>query len=271
MKPFLKWVGGKRWLLSDHRTIFPKAYKRYFEPFLGSGAVFFGLCPSHAYLSDSNKDLIDTFCAIRDNWQLVWKRLLWHQRHHSSEHYYQTRASKPRTPASCAAKFIYLNRTCFNGLYRVNRNGIFNVPKGTKDTVIFPDDDFAAVSIALRDAQLAYSDFEETLHEANSGDFVYVDPPFTVQHNQNNFIKYNERLFCWEDQKRLAIAVGEASNRGALVMVSNADSPSIKSLYSDDRWNLLVLSRHSLLASEACRRQSITELAILNYKLPLDE
>ncbi len=235
MKPFLKWAGGKRWLLSDHRTIFPKAYKRYFEPFLGSGAVFFGLCPGHAYLSDSNKELIEAYCAIRDNWKLVWERLLWHQRHHSWEHYYLTRASKPRSLASCAAKFIYLNRTCFNGLYRVNRKGVFNVPKGTKNTVTFPDDDFAMVARALRNTHLVCRDFEEMLYKTKSGDFVYVDPPFTVQHNQNNFIKYNERLFSWEDQKRLANAVGEASNRGALVLVSNADSPSIKRLYSDDR------------------------------------
>ena len=267
VKPFLTWAGGKRWLVSGHRTVLPKAYKWHFEPFLGSGAVFFGLCPSRAYLSDANHALIETYCAIQDNWQSVWERLLWHQRRHSKEHYYWTRASKPRTVTSRAARFIYLNRTCFNGLYRVNRQGVFNVPKGTKENVTFPDDDFAMVAKALRSAHLVCSDFEEELHKARAGDFVYVDPPYTVQHNQNNFIKYNDRLFCWEDQKRLAAVIGEVSRRGALVLVSNANSPSIKSLYSAAEWNYVVLRRHSVLASAACKRQITTELAIMNYDL----
>lgn len=271
VKPFLKWAGGKRWLVSDHRTVFPKSYNRYFEPFLGSGAVFFGLCPSHAYLSDANHGLIETYYAIRDDWRLVWERLLWHRQRHSKEHYYRIRTSKPRTAASRAARFIYLNRTCFNGLYRVNRQGVFNVPKGTKDTVTFPDDDFSTVANALRSAHLVCGDFEEVLYEAGAGDFVYVDPPYTVQHNQNNFIKYNERLFCWEDQERLAAAVGEVSRRGALVLVSNADSPSIKRLYSAAEWNYAVLRRHSVLAAVVCKRQITTELAIANYDLDVSE
>ena len=253
--------------MSDHPTVFPKDYKRYFEPFLGGGAIFFRLRPSQAYLSDVNQDLIEAYCAIRDNWRSVWKRLLWHRRNHSKEHYYRTRASAPKSPASRAAKFVYLNRTCFNGLYRVNREGAFNVPKGTRDMVTFPDDDFAAVADVLQSVRLVCRDFEEALSEAGVGDFVYADPPYTVQHNQNNFIKYNERLFRWEDQKRLVKAATEASRRGALVLVSNADSPSIGELYSAAEWNRVVLHRHSLLASAACKRHTTTELAIANYDL----
>ncbi|MCG2723055.1 MAG: Dam family site-specific DNA-(adenine-N6)-methyltransferase [Thermodesulfovibrionales bacterium] len=267
IKPFLKWAGGKRWLVSKHDAIFPKEYKRYFEPFLGSGAIFFSLAPSRAYLSDVNANLIEVYTAVRDDWRAVWNRLLWHSRHHNKEHYYGTRASKPGTAASRAAKFIYLNRTCFNGLYRVNRKGIFNVPKGTKNSVIFPDDSFEKIANLLRSAQIVCSDFEESIDKTGIGDFIYIDPPYTVKHNMNNFIKYNELLFSWEDQERLATAATKASKRGALVLISNADSKYIKRLYSNDEWNHIVLSRHSIIASAACKRQTTTELAIANYNL----
>ena len=265
LKPFLKWAGGKRWLIAYHACLFPTHYRNYFEPFLGSGAVFFHLSPRRAYLGDTNTELIETYQAIRDDWELVWKRLNWHRRRHSKEHYYATRASRPRTPTSRAAKLIYLNRTCFNGLYRVNQEGIFNVPKGTKDSVVFSDDDFAAVSRVLRKARLASCDFENTLSKAKAGDFIYVDPPYTVKHNQNNFVKYNERFFRWDDQKRLAAALGAASKRGALVLVSNADSPDIRKLYLGKDWRLQVLVRNSLLASSSTNRKKTTELAIVNY------
>ena len=264
-KPFLKWVGGKRWFAEKHRDILPQCYKRYFEPFLGSGAVFFRLLPKKSFLSDANPDLIAVYKAIRADWRNVWRHLLCHRRHHSKEHYYRTRSSGPRTPASRAAKFIYLNRTCFNGLYRVNQEGVFNVPKGTKESVVLPDDDFGAVAEALKGASLTCRDFGKALANTREGDFVYADPPYTVKHNMNNFVKYNESLFSWEDQQRLAAALTAASERGVMVMLSNADCPDVRALYPKSVWSFHVLTRASLLASSGSKRKTTTELAISNY------
>lgn len=143
--------------------------------------------------------------------------------------------------------------------------GEFNVPKGTKDTVVFPDDDFTAISDYLQHCELYTQDFEVTLHNADSGDFVYVDPPYTVRHNNNNFIKYNEKIFRWEDQERLSNAVTRAADRGAFVLISNADYPCIHKLYSSDHWVRVVVGRHSILASDVMKRRRTTELVISNY------
>ncbi len=265
IKPFLKWAGGKRWFVANHDEIIHKNFTRYIEPFLGSGSVFFSLLPKNAVLSDINGDLIETYLAIKEQPDNVWRHLLAHKRNHSTNYYYHIRSSSPRTIATRAAKFIYLNRTCFNGLYRVNLKGEFNVPKGTKDTVVFPDDDFTAISDYLQHCELYTQDFEVTLHNADSGDFVYVDPPYTVRHNNNNFIKYNEKIFSWEDQERLSNAVTRAADRGAFVLISNADYPCIHKLYSSDHWVRVVVGRHSILASDVMNRRRTTELVISNY------
>lgn len=265
MKPFLKWAGGKRWFISNHSNFFPVNYKRYIEPFVGSGAVFFRLCPSYAVLSDTNPELIDTYSTLRESPEKVWQILRRHQNKHSNAYYYKIRASKPRTPASKAARFIYLNRTCFNGLYRVNLRGEFNVPKGTKDNVIFPDDNFPAISAALQGVNMYVQDFAETIRSAQQGDFVFVDPPYTVQHNNNNFIKYNEKLFTWADQERLSEGLALACKRGALVLLTNADNKCIRKLYSSRIWAQFHVNRQSVLASDMKRRGEITELVISNY------
>ena len=139
-KPFLKWAGGKRWFVTNHSDLLPQSFNRYIEPFLGSGAVFFHLQPQNALLGDSNKELVDTYRAIKSEWKLVYRYLRAHHTKHSKEYYYQIRKSRPISSASKAARFIYLNRTCWNGLYRVNLSGVFNVPIGTKSTVVFADD-----------------------------------------------------------------------------------------------------------------------------------
>jgi DNA adenine methylase len=267
IKPFLKWAGGKRWLLCNHKYLFPKTYNRYFEPFLGSGAIYFGLQPNRAFIGDSNRDLIETYAAIRRNWQAVWQKLLCHRRLHNEEYYYCVRASEPRKDYARAARFIYLNRTCFNGIYRVNLNGVFNVPKGTKDCIIFSDDNFEVISNLLKSAHLFCGDFEKVISKANRNDFVYVDPPYTAKHNQNNFIKYNERIFRWEDQKRLAMVADKASRRGALILISNANVKSIMELYPSSRWHFSILNRTSTLSSIVSRRQQTTELIISNYPI----
>lgn len=262
MKPFLKWAGGKRWLLSQRPDLFNLDGKRLVEPFVGSASVFFHTQPDKALLADANPQLIETYSAVRDSADEVLERLEEHQKNHSDVYYYEVRASKPASATARAARFIYLNRTCWNGLYRVNLRGEFNVPRGSKDTVVLPDDDFAAWSTLLSAARLEAKDFEKTISEAGDGDFLYVDPPYTVQHNNNNFIKYNEHIFSWSDQERLAKCLREAVDRGAFVLVSNADHPSVRSLYQTGPWRIERLERHSVLAASSDRRKRTSEVLI---------
>jgi DNA adenine methylase len=177
------------------------------------------------------------------------------------------RASRPIDPLERAVRFIYLNRTCFNGIYRVNKNGDFNVPIGSKEVVEYPQGYLKAVADSLATATIEMAGFEETISKAGKGDFVFVDPPYTVRHNDNNFVKYNSSLFSWCDQKKLALAVKAAAHRGAEIMLSNADHSSIRGLYrgfgSHHR-----ITRSSVLAADASQRSKTTELLITNYVTP---
>ncbi|MDK9704073.1 MAG: Dam family site-specific DNA-(adenine-N6)-methyltransferase [Sulfuritalea sp.] len=266
MPPFLKWAGGKRWLTSLHTEQFPVAFNRYFEPFLGSGAVFFALRPDAATLSDLNLDLVDTYKGIRDEWRAVEKLLHEYHRKHSKEHYLKVRQSKPRVLARRAARFIYLNRTCWNALYRVNLNGQFNVPMGTKTNVILDVDDFKELSSILQSTDILHQDFEAVIDRAQKGDFIFADPPYTVKHNFNGFVKYNEKIFRWDDQVRLSKCLIKAKNRGCLVLVTNANHPSIYELYEND-FDLTPLKRNSVIAASSENRGVYEELIIKNYSL----
>ena len=231
--PFLKWPGGKRWLVHRHAGWLRRpGHKRLIEPFLGGGSAFFHLDPPAALLGDKNPEVIAAYTGVRDNPEGVRRHLLRHQRRHCREHYYKVRAMWPRTPATRAARVIYLNRTCFNGIYRVNLRGVFNVPMGTKTAVVLPTDNFAALAERLRRADLREGDFEPVVAEAGDGDVVYADPPYTVRHNLNGFVKYNEVLFSWDDQVRLARSLAAARDRGATVLATNAAHASVCGLYT---------------------------------------
>ena len=232
MEPFLKWAGGKRWLLQGGDLPLPTRKSRLIEPFLGSGAAFFSLAPSSALLSDVNSELINLYKVIRDHPREFQRRLAEHHAQHSKDHYYSTRASSPLDELSQAARTLYLNRTCWNGLYRVNARGKFNVPIGTKTAVIYLNEDFEAYSTQLKAAEIITCDFEDTISRAKDGDFVFVDPPYTVKHNFNGFIKYNEQLFGWSDQMRLRDSLSAAINRGANVALTNADHECVRELYA---------------------------------------
>ena len=262
--PFLKWAGGKRWFCDNYLDLIPDYTGKYIEPFLGGGALFFALCPRSALLSDLNSDLISTYCSIRRAPFKVYEQLLVHHSAHGKEYYYTTRAKKPVDSISRAAWFIYLNRTCWNGLYRVNLKNEFNVPIGTKSNVVMESDNFLALSQALRSAKLTRSDFEDTIDAAEEGDFVFVDPPYTVKHNFNGFLKYNDKIFSWSDQVRLRDAVVRASSRGAKVMVMNANHKSIRDLY-DGFGKQTPLQRASVLAANSSFRSEIEELLIRSW------
>jgi DNA adenine methylase len=263
--PFLKWAGGKRWLAAGFENLFPKKFNRYFEPFLGGGAIFLHLRPSQAILSDRNADLINLYSQIRDDWKKVWRALARHQRNHNKTYYYEERARTHHAAHERAAQFLYLNRTCWNGLYRVNLKGEFNVPIGTKDAVLQDTDDFENVAGALQGASLHTSDFEPILAQAECNDFVFVDPPYVTAHNFNGFVKYNEKLFGWEDQLRLRDAVDAARRRGAKVLMSNADHESVRSLYKG-MGDLIRITRASVIAASSTYRGNTTELVLKTYE-----
>lgn len=259
--PFLKWAGGKRWLIQKHPELFNVDFDRYLEPFVGSAAVYFHLAPSTAILSDKNKALIDTYKAIQCDHERVFEELQIHERSHCKDYYYEIRAKRFRAVYKKAAQFIYLNRTCWNGLYRVNRKNVFNVPKGTKNKVILESDDFGAIAKALENTILLDGDFSNVISQAGKGDLLFVDPPYTVKHDKNGFIKYNETLFSWDDQVRLRNAIVEAKNRGAKIILTNANHDSVRKLYGNS-FKLTTLNRASVLSGKTEYRGSVQELLI---------
>lgn len=258
MKPFIKWAGGKRWLLTDPSFELPEFTGRYIEPFLGGGAIFFHLAPPVAILSDVNERLIDTYRSIRDEWRLVQSSLANFQEKHSKEFYYEERRRVHTSSHLRAAQFLYLNRTCFNGLYRENLKGQFNVPLGTKTQVTLLDDDFEKASDLLSRADLRAGDFESVVAEAKKGDLVFLDPPYTTAHNCNGFVKYNQKIFTWDDQKRLVKSVCLAKKRGAHVVLMNADHESIHDLYSGLGKSKVVF-RASVISGTVNSRRGTTE------------
>ena len=264
LRPFLKWPGGKRWFVAQHSEVFPSDFNVYIEPFLGSGCVFFHLQPERALLGDTNAELISTYRGVRKSWKRAAALLGLHQEKHSSRYYYSVRDQSPKCIVERAARLIYLNRACFNGIWRVNRNGKFNVPKGTRESILFDSDDFASTARLLRNARLRVADFEELVDEAKRDDLVFADPPYTVRHNMNGFIKYNETLFSWDDQVRLAAALARARRRGAHVVSTNANHESLRNLYRSHGFWLKSVSRFSSVSGAARSRRQFDELLILS-------
>jgi DNA adenine methylase len=261
--PLLKWAGGKRWLINRSELHIPQNFNRYVEPFFGGGALFFHLRPQAAILADINAELIDTYRSVRDDWLRVEEKLSEHASRHCKDYFYSVRSSTLDDPTSAAARFIYLNRTCWNGLYRVNRKGEFNVPIGTK-TKVFLEDELQAISKALANATLSISDFGQTMGNVGEGDFVYIDPPYTVKHNVNGFLKYNQTLFSWDDQIRLRDEVVAAQGRGAKLLVSNAAHESLQSLYKDVG-EVVILERYSVIAGNSSGRKREQEILVKCY------
>ncbi|SRR6266545_270770 len=260
--PFLKWPGGKRWFVAHHAQVFPSTYGRYFEPFLGGASVFFHLQPNRAVLSDCNAELIDVYRAIARRRRQVEALLSEHHNAHGYRYYYRIRGTIPADLAARAARTLYLNRTCFNGIYRVNLSGTFNVPKGEKSTVLLDTDDFRAAASVLRRAEIVCNDFEPMINRARGGDLVFADPPYTVRHNNNGFVKYNETLFSWTDQQRLAKALMRAAVRGVKVVLTNADHDEVRALYPQRTFSARVVERYSSISCTTSSRRSYRELVI---------
>jgi DNA adenine methylase len=254
--PLIKWPGGKRRLLPQILDVAPPAFGRYYEPFFGGGAVFFALQPSRSTISDANSELIQMYLQVRDDLDSVIKSL--RRMVNSEEEYYRIRSSVPRTPASQAARLIYLCTLSFNGIHRQNLNGDFNVPYGYKDHLEPCDETkLRQISQALQGRKLLVEDFERATTAAKPNDFVYFDPPYTVAHGNNGFVKYNAKIFSWDDQKRLADLARRLKNAGTHVVVSNADHSSIRELYAD--FQVRVIERHSIMAASNEFRRRVRE------------
>lgn len=262
-EPFLKWAGGKRWFINRSDFVVPNFNGMYFEPFLGGGALFFKMLPSRSFISDMNGDLINAYTVIRDFPGQLVEELAYHHARHGKDYYYSVRSARPGSAVSSAARFIYLNRTCWNGLYRVNLKGEFNVPVGTKKNVIYDGDDFFGMSSALQGATILACDFESALRLAGQDDFLFIDPPYTVKHNNNGFVKYNEGIFSWEDQERLKLAVDGAVERGAKVLITNADHESIHELYAG--YERVSVSRASVISGAPKGRGFYSEVIIKSW------
>ncbi|MEY9260035.1 DNA adenine methylase [Brevibacterium epidermidis] len=258
-RPFLRWAGSKQRLLRQILPYIPTEYSgNYYEPFLGAGALFFLLEPEKAVLSDTCEPLIETYEAVRNSPSDVI-RSLGNMDVLNKQQYYEIRDKSYLESADRAARFIYLNRAAWNGLYRVNNKGKFNVPYGRPRSANLVDaDNLSSCSKILASASVSVADFENSVMDAKSGDLVYFDPPYVTGHNNNGFVDYNEKLFSWEDQQRLARLASELKASGVHVVVSNANHPSILSLYPSFRQ--AIISRRSALASDVAKRKSVTEV-----------
>jgi DNA adenine methylase len=232
-QPFLRWAGGKKWLLKYLPKYLPEKINNYYEPFLGGGSIYFNLNDklNRAYLSDVNEELINTYIAIRDDVESVIKELKRYK--NTKDFYYKIRALRFDELSRSAARFIYLNKTSFNGIYRVNKNGIYNVPYGNRVNADFVNEEgLRCASTSLKNATLLCRDFEITCRKAKEGDLVFIDPPYTVAHENNGFISYNQKLFTLQDQVRLAEAVQRLGDRGVFYILTNAKHQTIRDIYN---------------------------------------
>jgi DNA adenine methylase len=230
---FLRWAGSKKNLITEIRKYYPSKFNNYFEPFLGSASVFFDLnIRTNAFLSDTNEELINTYKQIRVNVDEIINFLNTYLL--DKDFYYLMREKIPDTNVERAARFLYLNKTCFNGLYRVNKSDKFNVPYGHRINVdLVSEDLLRKISERLKNVEIEFQDFEYILPLVNEGDFVFLDPPYVVSHNKNGFIEYNKKIFSWKDQLRLKNLIEELDSRNINFILTNAAHNSIRELYSD--------------------------------------
>jgi DNA adenine methylase len=274
-RPFLKWAGGKGQLLSQFQRFYPqKPIKRYFEPFLGSGAVFFDiktrLNPEAAILCDNNRDLIKTFTAVKNQVEALIAALRVHKEKHNAEYYQAMRAQTPDDAVACAARLIYLNKTCFNGLYRVNSKGQFNVPMGSyANPPILDEEGLRAASRALKGVKLAKRDFRALPRIAKPGDFIYFDPPYYPVSDTAYFTSYTRDSFSAQDHWDLAQVYAQLMEIGCYVMLSNSANPFIDGLFWQFRKDARIyrVSANRRINSRADRRGHVDEIVVVNYPI----
>jgi DNA adenine methylase len=273
----VKWAGGKKQLLEQFEKYFPNEIENYFEPFIGGGSVAFYLLKSNknikkAHLSDINEELIITYNVVKNNINELIELLKEHKSRHNKEFYYSIRKEdiKKLTPVQIAARFIYLNRTCFNGLYRVNSKGEFNVPIGSyKNPAICNEEDLREISHLLQKDDIRIAQFYDAVKEAKKGDFVYFDPPYYPLTKGKSFTTYTKDNFLEKEQEKLAEVFRELDKRGCKVMLSNSDTDFIKSLYKGYNINFVKATR--MINCDSTKRGAINEVVITNYSADTKE
>jgi DNA adenine methylase len=265
-KPFLRWAGGKRYLLNRLLEYCPqKVEGTYYEPFLGAGSLFFALKPGEAMLADANQHLIHCYRTVRDEWELVARCLSELTRQINKDHYYNIRDMYNRGSRSAAqaARFIFLNKTCFNGIFRVNEQGSFNVPYGKKRRPAIPSaSELRRVSEILHGATIQSWAFVATLRHPKKGDFIYLDPPYPALNGTSYFAHYTSSRFSNDDQEALAGTVRKLDAKGCLVMMSNADIPAIRKLYRGFSISPIPATRFITCKK---KKRVVRELVITNY------
>lgn len=253
--PLFRWAGGKRRLLAQIIPLLPQKYNHYYEPFCGGAALFFHLRPANATLGDKNEELINCYKQVKNHPEEVITAL--GELKNTETEYYKIRAKVPTNKIERAARLIYLMELSFNGIYRVNSDGGFNVPYGKKTRKKFDFEKIRNVSKALTNVTLVHGGFERTVANAQAGDLIYFDPPYTVAHGNNGFVQYNERIFSWAGQERLAKLADELFQHGCKVIVSNAEHASIKVIYST--FDTYKVTRHSGIGGPVGTRKYISE------------
>ena len=266
--PIVKWAGGKRQLLLDLKTRLPKKYNRYFEPFVGGGALFFDLSPINAYISDINQELINLYNVIRDAPLDLIDDLSLHK---NTLEYYTTIRNIDRTKEyesisniKKASRFIYLNKTCFNGLYRVNKKGFFNVPYGKySNPKLFNKENIIAVSDTLKQTQIECANYTRILDYVQKNDFVYLDPPYIPLSETSYFTSYSKENFSEKDHLELKDLCDRLDSLGVKFMLSNSDCSISNELYSEYKIEKIYASRHINANSQG--RGKISEILVRNY------
>ncbi|MGV3525351.1 MAG: DNA adenine methylase [Candidatus Sericytochromatia bacterium] len=271
LKPFLKWAGGKRQLVPTLSRYLPPSFHTYYEPFVGAGALLLSIQPRQVVINDLNQELINCYRVIQRQPDELLRQLASHANH--PEYFYAVRAldRQPEQYAQLdeiqrASRMIYLNKTCYNGLYRVNRHGQFNAPFGRyRKPCIVDHEGIRAVSRFLnnRPSRLLNTDFEQAVQGARAGDFAYFDPPYDPLSSSASFTAYQQGGFGRPEQRRLARVVHDLTRRGCRVMLSNSSTDFIRSLYKDFR--VIRVSATRRINSVASRRGEIDEVLVLNY------
>ena len=264
-EPFVRWAGGKKWLIPHISTIVGDLHiEHYHEPFLGGGAIYFSMEHSKkSYLSDANSQLINTYIQVRDNPEELieyFKALP-----NTEFDYYRIREEITRdNTVENAARFLYLNQTSYNGLYRVNRNGRYNVPYGFRENWDYDLERIRVASLQLQNARISTGDFEINKYRIKENDLVFLDPPYTVSHNNNGFIAYNQKLFSLDDQYRLKKFIEYIKSQGAYYILTNAAHETIREIFLTQGDRIIELQRNSLIGGKNATRATITEYIFTN-------
>lgn len=269
--PFLKWAGGKSQLLEQFDKLLPStdSYKRYIEPFIGGGALFFNLEPEQAVIADANQDLVNAYKVIKTKVNDLIVILNEFQAKHSKDFFLKVRDefnSGVTDKVRRAAILIYLNKTCFNGLYRVNKKGHYNVPFGQHKSFSVNEANLKRVSKLLKNTEIKHEPFDKVLEYAKKGDFVYFDPPYYPVNETSKFTAYTKDAFLEEEQKSLAEVFKKLDKRGCKVMLSNSDTEFIRELYKDYKKYTAIVGAKRYINCMGAKRGEITEVVVRNYK-----